>query len=94
MVISLVLEEKIYLGSQKDLTLVDVFNKVERNVWQDRRILQVFNPGYQDAPQGVGRGFVPKDSDAWETQEKNDAYTQQDPWKTFEEDLDPKVARW
>ncbi len=50
--------------------------------------------GYQDAPQGVGRGFQPKDSDAWETQEQNDAYTQQDPWRTFEEDLDPKVARW
>jgi len=47
-----------------------------------------------DAPQGVGRGFVPKDSQAWETQEQNDAYEQQDPWKTFEEDLDPKVARW
>ena len=51
-------------------------------------------PGYKDAPQGVGRGFQPKDSDAWETQEQNDAYEQQDPWKTFEEDLDPKVARW
>jgi hypothetical protein len=50
--------------------------------------------GYKDAPQGVGRGFVPKDSDAWETQEKDDAYTQDDPWRTFEEDLDPKVARW
>ena len=25
-------------------------------------------PGYQDAPHGVGRGFKPKDSDAWETQ--------------------------
>jgi hypothetical protein len=49
--------------------------------------------GYKDAPQGVGRGFVPKDSDAWETQEKDDAYTQDDPWRTFEEDLDPKVAR-
>ena len=51
-------------------------------------------PGYKDAPQGVGRGFQPKDSAAWETQEQNDAYEQQDPWKTFEEDLDPKVARW
>ena len=51
-------------------------------------------PRYKDAPQGVGRGFVPKDSQAWETQEQNDAYEQQDPWKTFEEDLDPKVARW
>ena len=51
-------------------------------------------PGYKDAPQGVGRGFVPKDSQAWETQEQNDAYEQQDPWKTFEEDLDPKVAQW
>ena len=51
-------------------------------------------PGYKDAPQGGGRGFVPKDSQAWETQEKDDAYEQQDPWKTFEEDLDPKVARW
>ena len=50
--------------------------------------------GEMDAPQGVGRGFVPKDSQAWETQERNDAYEQQDPWKTFEEDLDPKVARW
>jgi len=51
-------------------------------------------PGYQDAPQGVGRGFQPKDSAAWETQEQNDAYDQKDPWKTFEEDLDPKVATW
>ena len=51
-------------------------------------------PGYKDAPQGVGRGFVPKDSQAWETQGKDDAYEQQDPWKTFEEDLDPKVATW
>jgi len=50
--------------------------------------------GHMDAPQGVGRGFVPKDSQAWETQERNDAYEQQDPWKTFEEDLDPKVATW
>ena len=30
-------------------------------------------PGYQDAPQGVGRGFKPKDSDACETQERDDA---------------------
>ena len=51
-------------------------------------------PGYQDAPQGVGRGFVPTDRSSWETQEQDDAYTQQDPWRTFEEDLDPKVARW
>ena len=51
-------------------------------------------PGYQDAPQGVGRGFVPTDRSSWETQEQDDAYTQQDPWRTFEEDLDPKVAQW
>ena len=51
-------------------------------------------PGYQDAPQGVGSGFVPTDRSSWETQEQDDAYTQQDPWRTFEEDLDPKVARW
>ena len=51
-------------------------------------------PGYQDAPQGVGRGFVPTDHSSWETQQEDDAYTQQDPWRTFEEDLDPKVARW
>ena len=51
-------------------------------------------PGYQDAPQGVGRGFVPTDRSSWETQEQDDAYTQQNPWRSFEEDLDPKVARW
>ena len=51
-------------------------------------------PGYQDAPQGVGRGFVPTDRSSWETQEQDDAYTQQDPWRTFEEDLDPIVAQW
>ena len=51
-------------------------------------------PGFKDAPQGVGRDFVPKDQDAWETQQQDDAYTQHDPWRTFEEELDPKVARW
>ena len=51
-------------------------------------------PGEKDAPQGVGRGFVPEDKGAWETDTREDAYSQDDPWKTFDDDLEPKVTRW
>ena len=51
-------------------------------------------PGEKDAPQGVGRGFVPKDRGAWEINPTESAYDQDDPWKTFDDDLDPKVTRW
>ena len=53
-------------------------------------------PNYMAAPHGIGysdKAVRPQDLGAWETQEKDDAYTQDDPWRTFEEDLDPKVAR-
>ena len=51
--------------------------------------------GQLDAPHGVGRGFVPEDKGAWEIDPREDAYSQEDPWKTFNEDeLEPKVTRW
>ena len=51
-------------------------------------------PGEKDAPYGVGRGFVPKDRSAWEVDTSENAYSQEDPWKTFDDDLEPKVTRW
>ncbi len=50
--------------------------------------------GVKDAPQGVGRGFVPKDQGSWEIDPRENAYEQDNPWKTFDEDLEPKVTRW
>lgn len=46
-------------------------------------------PGELDAPQGVGRGFVPADRDAWEVDQQGP-----DAWKTFDEKLDPPSRRW
>ena len=51
-------------------------------------------PGFKDAPQGVGRGFVPKGTGDWEINPTENAYEQTDPWKTFDDDLEPKVTRW
>ena len=52
-------------------------------------------PGQKDAPHGVGRGFVPENRGAWEIDPREDAYSQDNPWKTFNEDeLEPKVTRW
>ena len=51
-------------------------------------------PGQKDAPYGVGRGFVPKGRDTWEVDDREEAYTQDDPWKTFDEELDPPSERW
>ena len=51
-------------------------------------------PGQKDAPQGVGRGFVPKGTGDWEINPTENAYEQTDPWKTFDDDLEPKVTRW
>jgi len=51
-------------------------------------------PGQKDAPYGVGRGFVPKGRDTWEVDDSENAYKQDDPWKTFDEELDPPGDRW
>ena len=51
-------------------------------------------PGQKDAPQGVGRGFVPKGTGDWEINPTENAYEQTDPWITFDDDLEPKVTRW
>ena len=56
--------------------------------------LTTARPGYMDAPQGVGRGFVPKGTGDWEINPTENAYEQTDPWKTFDDDLEPKVTRW
>ena len=40
-------------------------------------------PGYLDAPQGVGRGFVPDERDAWDVEDGVDN------WETFDERLEP-----
>jgi hypothetical protein len=60
-----------------------------------QRDLSGLRPSQKDAPQGVGRGFVPKDRGAWEVDPREDAYSQDNPWDTFnEEELEPKVTRW
>ena len=40
-------------------------------------------PGYLDAPYGVGRGFTPKESGAWNVADGSDN------WETFDERLEP-----
>jgi hypothetical protein len=50
--------------------------------------------GELDAPQGVGRNFVPKYKDAWEVEAREDAYSQRNPWQTFDDDLNPPKERW
>ena len=40
-------------------------------------------PGFKDAPQGVGRGFVPDERDAWDVEDGVDN------WETFDERLEP-----
>ena len=50
--------------------------------------------GVKDAPQCVGRGVVPKDQGAWEIDPRENAYEQDKPWQTFDEDLEPKLTRW
>tara|TARA_B100001250_G_C19031830_1_gene457813 strand:- start:36 stop:341 length:306 start_codon:yes stop_codon:yes gene_type:complete len=43
--------------------------------------------GQKDAPYGVGRNFVPEDRNSWDVDTGDDAYAQQDPWKTFDDNL-------
>ena len=50
--------------------------------------------GVKAAPQRVGRGVVPKDQGAWEIDPRENAYEQDKPWQTFDEDLEPKLTRW
>ena len=58
------------------------------------RDISAIRSGQVDAPYGVGRGFVPKDSRAWEVDPREDAYSQDDPWRTFDKDLEPSITRW
>ena len=44
-------------------------------------------PGQMDAPYGVGRGFTPEDSNAWDVEDGPDA------WQTFDENLEPQEQR-
>lgn len=43
--------------------------------------------GHLDSPQGVGRGFVPEERDAWEVEDSPTT------WQTFDENLDPYENR-
>ena len=45
------------------------------------------SPGRLDSPQGVGRGFVPEERDAWEVEDSPTT------WQTFDENLDPYENR-
>jgi hypothetical protein len=71
------------------------FNRQKAPRMAGDKDLSGLRPGQKDAPHGVGRGFVPEDKGAWEIDPREDAYAQDNPWDTFnDEDLEPKVARW
>ncbi len=71
------------------------FNRQRAPRMAGEKNLSGLRPGQKDAPHGVGRGFVPEDKGAWEIDPREDAYSQDNPWDTFnEEELEPKVTRW
>jgi len=70
------------------------FNQSKAPRMAGQKNLSGVRAGEQDAPQGVGRGFSPKDKGVWEADPREDAYLQDDPWKTFDEDLEPPITRW
>ncbi len=59
-----------------------------------QRDLSGLRPGEKDAPHGVGRGFKSRDEGAWEIDPRENAYEQDNPWQTFDDDLEPKLTRW
>jgi len=70
------------------------FNQGRSTRMAGQKNLSGVRPGEKDTPHGVGRGFRPKDKGVWEADPREDAYLQDDPWKTFDEDLEPPITRW
>ena len=59
------------------------FQQGRMNRMAGQKDISGLRSGYLDAPQGVGRGFVPDERDAWDIEDGADN------WETFDERLEP-----